>query len=275
MNKQLSYRMQLFAQIIRSGSFTAAAEHLGQTKSSLSQHLTQLESDLGTLLIQRTTRRLVLTEQGRLFYQRCSELVELLELAIDEVSTEPSQIKGSVTITAPQAIIDLIIIPVMARLQNQYIDLKMNLLVEDKQLDLLEHKVDLAIRVGNMADVSYKARRIGTMKEHWYESAAFKANEVSSVVCLPWQSGQQRMIRVNNLAAAAQLVSQGVGRALLPDLFVKGLVLSQSLIRSDIEDINQSIPIYAVHAYRDHLPLRVKRILDAIEAQFQLQAVRY
>lgn len=268
--------MQLFMQVVRSGSLTLAAEYLNQTKSGLSQHISQLESDVGAQLLQRTTRRLTLTEQGMRFYQRSCELVELLDTAVDEVQQQQKSPSGSVTLTAPQALVDAIIIPAITEVRTSFSELQLKLIAEDKQLDLLEHQIDLAIRVGKLVDSNLRARRIGQFQEPWF-CAPTKIDSKLATILLPWQTSTSNspIIQVNTLAAAAQLALRGVGKAQLPDIFVRGIKKNteQDLVIIESTEALDFIPIYAVHGYHKNMPFRVQLVLEKIENQLQLMNI--
>ena len=269
MDKQLAYRMQLFAQVVRSGSLTSAAQALGQTKSGLSQNITALEESQGVQLIHRTTRSLALTDSGEIFYQRCCELEELLNQTCDEIQNHQQQLTGRITVTAPQALVDCLLVPVVAEVQGQFPELEFRLLVEDKQLDMLAHHIDLAIRVGKMADSQLKARKIGAFNELIYRPKDSKPEALVTMV-LPWQASEagRKEISVNNLSAAARFVVCGAAQAELPDIYMKALAtdFETEVVTGQQRKIT---PIYAVHPFHNNAPRRVQYLIERLENQLQ------
>lgn len=281
MNEQkwLSYRMQLFAHVVRYSSITKAAEHLELTKSGLSQHITDLESFLDTQLLQRTTRRLQLTEAGELFYQHCCNIENTISRAVEELQQSKHQLSGKLTITAPQALAESTVIPVIAQLKQENPDLKINLLLEDQQIDLLHHQIDLAIRVGAMKDSSLKSRRIGSFKEYYYSSPTLIKSECSTKkeinsypqIHLPWQNAMQgdRAIQVNNLSGATQLAIQGAGVTLLPEIYAKHYCDTKQLNKVFRKSPSDSVPIYSVHSYHQTIPKKVERTISLIQERLK------
>jgi len=269
MDKQLAYRMQLFAQVVRSGSLTSAAQALGQTKSGLSQNITALEESQGVQLIHRTTRSLALTDSGELFYQRCCELEELLHQTCDEIQNHQQQLSGRITVTAPQALVDCLLVPVVAEVQREFPELEFRLLVEDKQLDMLAHHIDLAVRVGKMADSQLKARKIGAFNELIYRHKDTHPDAAFTMV-LPWQQSEpgRKESGVNNLSAAARFVVCGAAQAELPDIYMATLI-EQSGTEVVGTAPKKVTPVYAVHPFHNNAPRRVQYLIECLEKQLQ------
>lgn len=281
MNEQkwLSYRMQLFAHVVRFSSITKAAEHLELTKSGLSQHITDLESFLDTQLLKRTTRKLQLTEAGEQFFKHCCNIENTISRAIEELQQSKHQVSGKLTITAPQALAESTVIPVIAQLKQENPSLKINLLLEDQQIDLLHHQIDLAIRVGAMKDSSLKSRRIGSFKEYYYSNPKLIKSECSTKkeinsypqIHLPWQNAIQsdQAIQVNNLSGATQLAIQGAGIALLPEIYAKHYCDTNQLKKIFRKSPSDSVPIYSVHSYHQKIPTKVERTIGLIQERLK------
>ncbi|MFD2176902.1 LysR family transcriptional regulator [Veronia pacifica] len=269
-NKLLSFRMQLFASVIRAGSFTVAADQLNLTKSGLSQHITALEQELGVQLMHRTTRKLTLSHAGERFFQRCVELENLLRIAVDELNETQSTICGGLTLTAPEGLVRPIISPVVIQLMAKHPELTIDLIVSDKQLDLIQGNIDVAIRAGKLVDSSSKARKIGEVSEYWYVNKNIICNESLAEIVLPWQnSSSEKQLKVSTFPAAIEFVIQGAGIALLPDIAVLDFIDNGTLIRIDHPGNpglkQDKIPVYAIHNYQNHTPRNVQYVIAAIE----------
>lgn len=151
----------VFVQVIDSGSFTAAADKLGLSKSVISKYVTRLENRLGAQLLNRTTRRLNLTEAGRALYESSRRGLEEIEEAITEVSRLQSAPKGTLRLNTPMSFGILHIAPVIPDFLKLYPELSIDMNLEDRKVDLIEEGFDLAIRISDLSDSSLVARRLG------------------------------------------------------------------------------------------------------------------
>lgn len=289
--RQLSYRMLVFAEVLQKGSFTAAAEALGHNKSAVSTYISQLEEHLGLRLLNRSTRRLNATPAGERFGKHCLNLKSTMKLALDDVKSMAEIPSGRVCLTAPHAFEDTILAPVVAQLCRDYPDLSPKIIFSDERLDLLEHKLDLAITVGALPDSNYHAIKIGTMNSILVASpglALSSANQniesLSGIrhVRAAWQphfelqniNNAEKLIlednskiEVNTLSGTIALVTMGAGIALVPKLFVK-----QQLLNGELQQVfgqwqGVARPIYAVHSYQQQLPYLLRRITDQLKQQ--------
>jgi len=151
--------------VVDTGSFTRAAERLGITKAVVSQQVAQLERDLRTSLLVRTTRRVSPTDAGRILHARCLLILREAETAFDELAQAVAQPSGVLRITAPNDYGTAIIVPVATAFAARYPECKVELTLGDAMLDLADGRIDMAIRVGWLTDSSLSARRIGTFKQ--------------------------------------------------------------------------------------------------------------
>ncbi len=154
-------RMALFAEVVSAGSMTAAAKRLGMTPSAVSQHLRALEESLGLSLLHRSTRKLTLTEAGTRYFGGCAAMVVAARSAEQALARHRDEPEGELRIAAPIGLGGLIA-HALAPLR-QHPKLSLTLLVDDAVADLLGERIDIALRVGALADSSLVARRLGTM----------------------------------------------------------------------------------------------------------------
>ena len=153
--------MQSFVRVVESGSFVAAAERLGLSTSSLSRQIAELEQHLGARLLNRTTRRLSLTESGQAFYERAVSLLNDLAEAEALAGQAAAKPRGTLRLTCPHNMAERRIAPAIASFVERYPDVKFDLTVTDRTIDLIDEGLDLAIRVGDVGSDRLVARRLG------------------------------------------------------------------------------------------------------------------
>ncbi|HEX7909807.1 MAG TPA: LysR family transcriptional regulator [Paraburkholderia sp.] len=165
----------VFVTVIDSGSITAAAEKLGQTVSGVSRALTRLETKLDTALVRRTTRRLQLTEEGDAFLQRARAILEAMEEAEESVTRGRERPSGRLRVDAASPFMLHCVAPHMTAFSALYPEIRLELTSNERIVDLLEQKVDIAIRIGELQDSTLHARALGTSKLRLLASPAYLA----------------------------------------------------------------------------------------------------
>jgi DNA-binding transcriptional LysR family regulator len=156
--------MAVFAKVVESGSLSAAARALGVSLASVSRQLAALEEKLGARLLSRTTRRLSLTEGGRAYYARCKRILGDVEEAEAEVSQFQASPSGHIVVSASMLFGSTFLAPVLAAFLNRYPRVSVELPLTDRFVNLVEEGIDVAVRVGGLADSSLVARRIGAFR---------------------------------------------------------------------------------------------------------------
>ncbi|REE19592.1 LysR family transcriptional regulator [Paraburkholderia sp. BL27I4N3] len=154
----------VFVTVIDSGSITAAAEKLNQTVSGVSRALTRLERKLDTALVRRTTRRLQLTEEGETFLQRARAILDAMEEAEESVTRGRARPSGRLRVDAASPFMLHCVAPHMTAFSALYPEIRLELTSNERIVDLLEQKVDIAIRIGELQDSTLHARALGTSK---------------------------------------------------------------------------------------------------------------
>jgi len=149
-----------FVQLVDAGTATRAAEIRGTAVSAISRRLKDLETRLGVQLLQRTTRKMNLTEEGRLFYDRAVRILSDLAEAEAEVSRQSAVLKGKLKIAAPLSFGVAHLSPALSAFMQAHPDIEVKLDMSDRQVDLLEEGFDLAIRIGDLKDSTLMARKI-------------------------------------------------------------------------------------------------------------------
>lgn len=159
-----SAEMNAFVRVIDRGSFAAAAGDLGITPSALSKLVTRIEDRLGVRLLTRTTRRLALTAEGELFVARSREILASIEAAEAEITAGSRTPRGHLRISVGTTYAKQILGPALPHFLARYPDITVELVVSDRQIDLVAEQVDLAIRSGWLGDSTLVARKIADAK---------------------------------------------------------------------------------------------------------------
>lgn len=275
--------MGLFATVVEQGSFTRAAELLGMPKSSVSQKISRLESQLGVRLLQRTTRRLSLTPQGEIYVEHCRGLLTLARSANLTMARLRSAPAGRVRITAPEATGTLLLGPILAEFRALYPEVVLELTLSDEQLDLVGEGYDLALRAAPLKDSSLICRRIGEVARYLVASPGYLARhgmpqrlaELAHHVCLvhtalpvwPLKEGgwrPQGACVSNSLLALRELALHDGGIALLPQH-----VCESGLASGKLQKILPMIPIptnpfYLIYPSREHLAPALRSLMDFV-----------
>lgn len=172
MDKSHLKRLIVFAQVIRSGSFTAAAKQLSLPRSSVSEHVKTLESALGVRLVQRTTRKISLTSEGRAVYARAQSIQTLVD-EIDGMALKRTP-SGVVNISMTQDIARTWLIPILPEFYRRYPDIVINIIANDFISDLVHEQIDLALRVtSNDLNSSFIGRALGEERLRPYANSAY------------------------------------------------------------------------------------------------------
>ncbi|PLW78347.1 LysR family transcriptional regulator [Cohaesibacter celericrescens] len=148
--------LAIFSSVVDEGSFAGAARTLRTSRSRVSEQITQLEEDLGVRLLQRSTRKLSLTEEGRRIYEKARTLSRVLEETHEIASQEKPS--GRVSITTPHDIGVSQLLPALASFRNRYPDVVLDIILNDNRLDLIQEGIDMALRVGLPKDDSLIGR---------------------------------------------------------------------------------------------------------------------
>jgi len=153
--------MEIFARIVEAGSLTAAADALGMSVPSVVRSLAALEREVGVRLLNRTTRRSSLSDEGREYYERCKRVLAEVEAAEAVLSARRVEPKGRLRLTAPVMYGRMHVAPVLAEFMTQYPGVEVELLLLDRVVDLVEEGIDAGVRIGHLPESSLVAIRVG------------------------------------------------------------------------------------------------------------------
>ena len=284
-------RMAVFASVVQHRLMSGAARALGMTPSAVSQQVRQLERDGGVTLLHRSTRKLALTEAGERFHNRCAAMVLAAEQARAEMAASREAPSGVLRLSAPVGFARHIA-PALGSLLADHPALRLRLMVDDSPIDLIESRVDLAIRFGRLADSTWAARRLGALE--WWLCAApawlnahgtpthpdallahqwlgFARDNAGLLLELHGPGGEQRSLRVepriasNNQLSIQQMCTSGLGLALQGSIDVAGDVAHGRLVRLLSGWRLPALDIWAVTPQRDAQPAKVRQAVAALQ----------
>ena len=280
--------ISVFCKVIETQSFTQAANQQNISVAMASKLVSQLEEHLKTRLLQRTTRKIVPTEAGMLYYQRCQAILLDLSEADSSISNMATSLQGNLLISVPR---DFGLLYISSNLPK-FIELHPNLHVEiefeDKRVDLVAEGYDLALRIGYMQDSSLVARKISSSPMHFVASPSYlEARGIpltpddleyhqgllykSSLNQVHWQSTKANQIQrykiqskvvSNNGMALLEMTKAGLGISNSPDFFVKDALASGELVEILSEYKQKPLDIYVVYPNRRHLPAKVRAFIE-------------
>ena len=174
MNRDLNDTL-IFVKVVEHGSFTAAARSLGLPKTTVSRKLRDLETRLGARLLNRTTRRLALTEAGTVYFEHSRRIAGQLEEAESAVHQLEGSPRGWLRVTAPFTLSETTLTPLLLEFRQLYPDVHLDITLTNDLLDLLENQIDVALRVGPLADSTLVARRLAVYTNQIYASEDYLA----------------------------------------------------------------------------------------------------
>ena len=167
--------LKIFVAVIDSGTLSAASVHLGQTTSGVSRALSRLEEKLATTLLTRTTRRMELTEEGHLFLEQARAILAAMEEAEETIRIRRQKPAGRLCVDAASPFMLHCVVPHVAEFRALYPDIRLELTSNDQIADLIEHRTDIAIRIGTLSDSTLHARPLSSSPLHVLASPAYLA----------------------------------------------------------------------------------------------------
>ncbi|MHA4969622.1 MULTISPECIES: LysR family transcriptional regulator [Pseudomonas] len=291
--KARSDELQIFVSVIECGSISAAAEQVGQTPSAVSRTLSRLEAKLDTTLINRTTRRMDLTEEGKYFFEQAKVILAQMEELEERLSSRQQKPAGRLRINAAVPFMLHGIVPYIAEFRGLYPDIQLELNSDDLIIDLLEQSTDIAIRIGVLADSTLHARSLGCTPLHILASPdylkqygvpttvaeladhtllGFTQTETLNHWPLRHVEGDRWLIQPGVAASSGETVRQlaleGQGICCLSNFMTIDDIEAGRLVPV-LEAFNSGYrqPIHAVFYRNSQLALRIQCFLDFIQAK--------
>lgn len=294
--------LELFIDVMHQRNFTEIARARNLAPSSVSRTITGLEKELGIKLFQRSTRRLEPTEAAVIYYQRIAPIVSELESAKQIAADITEEPRGTLRVTASVTYGQMHIVPHLPELEKQFNSLSIELILTDTCMDLIENRIDVAIRLGTLPDSSHIARKLSKMEFSICASPKYiekygspqTPQEIENHDCLlfprtghdlNWlfknSDGNITDISVSgkclitNSQAIKQCAISGMGLALLPDWLIRDDIQSGSLVRLfnqfDVSATDYSSAVWILYPSRDYVPLKTRVFIDHLIRRFSEQ----
>ncbi|MGY2400933.1 LysR family transcriptional regulator [Pseudomonas sp. SDO5271_S396] len=272
--------IELFLQVVESGNLTQAAERLNLTRSAVGKGLARLEARLGTRLLQRSTRRQRLTEDGQAYYEHCLRALAELEAAESVLDSGRQQPRGRLRASVPLIFGHHYAAPALWGLMERYPALEIEICFSDRMTDLAQEGFDIAVRIGTLPDTDrLSARRLGEQSVGLAASPAYlqRVGRIESLADLAGHRGiayravaqRSRLsspLILDDLQAVADAAIAGVGLAWLPSWLIAHYVLRGQLEAVLPNHRNQPSPIHVVWPAAPHMPAKVRCAIDALVA---------
>jgi DNA-binding transcriptional LysR family regulator len=288
--------LRVFVKVVELGSFARAAERLERSTSAVSRQIADLEAHLGARLLQRTTRRLSLTDAGQAFFERAAQVVTDLDEAEASVRSTAAELRGRLRITSGVTFGVRYLAPALAQFARRHPGIDLDLDLSDRRVDLVEEGFDLGIRIGPVLHQGLIARRLGSSRmvccaapdylaaapqplAHPADLARHRCLSYTQLA-LPstWRfrdaAGEPVEVRVplghraNNGRMLVALAAAGLGVAFEPDFIVAPEIQSGRLIKVLSQFKPEEAAISAVYPSRRHLSAKVRQLVDDLAAQF-------
>lgn len=286
--------LTVFSQVVESRSFVRAAAQLDLSTTAVSRYVAELENHLHTRLLQRTTRRVSLTQSGRSFHERCMQILAELHEAEREAAQEAAEPHGTIRLTTSINFGTHQVTPAIAAFMARHPGVKFDVSLSDRIVDIVEEGFDLAIRIGTTGAQNLVARRLGEARLVACASPAYLARHGTPATpedlarhnCLTYEyalrdawtfrdeAGRERAMRVagslnsNNGDLLAAAAVQGVGIVLEPDFIVSSELRKGTLVPLLESFRTLSSPIYALYPTRRYLPAKVRAFVDFLSERF-------
>jgi DNA-binding transcriptional LysR family regulator len=281
--------MAAYAHVVEAKSFTAAAAKLGLSKSVVSSRLSELEARLGVRLLHRTTRKLSLTTEGARLYERCARILRSAEEAVEVIADVGTLPQGLLRVTAPIGFGLLQLAELLPAFSERYPDVRLDVSLSDRILDIAAEGYDVAIRVASrLRESNLVARRLGTDRNILCAAPSYLARrpaprtptDLAEHNCLQLFSVRQSYewsfqapgdplvvavsgnLNIDNVVAMRTALLGGHGIAVMPHSVVASDLKRGRLVALLTNHPMQEMGVYAVHVHGRHVPAKVRVFLD-------------
>ena len=277
-----------FVYVAEYESFTKAAKKIGISTAQVSRQVSALEQRLNIKLLYRTTRKVSLTEEGRVFYQHCRGVLDGLDAAEQAVTNLQSKPQGMIKLTTPVTYGEQQLMPLVNDFMVQYSDIEVTAFLSNQQVDLIEEGYDLAIRIGKLRDSTMMAKKLSSRTNFVCAAPSYiekygiphSLTELGQHNCLLgtlvyWhfkESGKEKNIRVtgsvryNSGYSLVDAAIKGLGIVQLPDYYVQKHLESGELV-SLLDNLREpEEAIWALYPHNRHLSPKIRLLLDYLAA---------
>lgn len=291
--------MKTFCYVVKEGNFSAAARKLKVSKVMVSRSIAYLEEELGIRLLQRTTRKMSLTDDGTAYYERCQAIIDEFDNLDMIMKNSAQSISGKLRIAVPsEAFTSMHLLPFFRQLTDDFPEVSLEINMSDRHIDIVEEGFDVAIRIGELADSSLIARKIADVElvlcasqryVNKFMTASKGVSHPDDIIHHPfildsnYRNGHQihfsqntqrvsvkvdSCITVNSAVATSYFINHDMGIGITPDFMLKDDIRKNKVIRL-LPDwkINKG-GIYAVYSSRKHLSAKVKCFVSELSQYF-------
>jgi len=290
--------MRAFIDVVEAEGFSAASRRTGRSKALLSKYVKELEDDLGALLLNRTTRQFSMTEVGHTYYRTAADILKEIDNLADLVRENNTDLKGRLRVSVPRTFIDAEVGQSLIDFAKEHPEVSLEIVAEDRFVDLIEESFDLAIRITKLEDSGLIARKISDFRVYacastdfvarhgpidtpqdlarvpfiidtnsrWHNNVRFSGPE-GNTISVP-VSGP---VEVNSPQATLRAAKAGLGVAIIPDFIAGSAIQSGDLVTLLDDYIAKDRGIYAVYPHRRYLPAKVRSFVDYLAVWFRRQ----
>ncbi len=291
-------RMQAFVDVVEQQGFSAAARKVGRSKALMSKYVRELEDELGSLLLNRTTRQFSLTEAGEVFHKSAVEILQKVSDLQDTVREAGAGHKGRLKVSAPRSLTDLEIGLPIVEFAAAYPEITLDIDLDDAMVDMVEDGFDVAIRVSRLTDSSLIAKKLSDfrlvlcatpdfIKEFGEPKSPHDLGDVACIVdtnnvrranwCFLDENGEEYsvpvrgVIEVNSPEVARRAALAGLGITTAPEFSVEKELRSGELVSLMEDRMPSGGGIFAVYPHRRHVPGKVRVFVDFLAEWFKQQ----
>lgn len=290
-------RMRAFIDVVDAQGFSAAARKVGRSKALLSKYVRELEDELGALLLNRTTRQFSLTESGNTYYRTASEILKEIDSLSDLVRENNTDLKGRLKISAPRTFVDAEIGQSLIDFGREHPELSLEIVSDDRFVDLVEEGFDVAIRITRLEDSGLIARKLDDFSLKMCVTPEFLTrvgeikhpSDLARLPCIIDTNGRSHNnwrfvdpasgagfsvpvsghIEVNSPIAAVRAATTGLGVAQVPEFIARSKIAEGTLVAVLDEYLPTDRGIYAIYPHRRYLPAKVRTLVDFLHSWFR------
>lgn len=279
----------VFAKVAELGGFTAAADALGLSKSMVSRQVSALEDQLGVRLFNRTTRRISLTEAGAVVFERAQRIVSEAQEAAEEATCVEGAVRGQLRINAPMSFGISQLGPVMPEFLARYPELNVDLVLNDRRVDLIEDGFDVSLRISALTDSSLIARQLAPVERYIVGAPAyFEKHGVPkrpadlathdfmlytllarpNLLEMENAQGEKEQVELkgrflcNNADAMVEMMLKGMGLVFSPDVLCHEHLKSGALVRVLEDWTVPALTLHVIYPHSRHLAAKVRAFVD-------------
>ncbi len=285
----------VYARVVELGGFTAAAEALGLSKSMVSRQISTLEDALGVRLLNRTTRRIALTEAGAVVFERAQRIVMEAQEAAEEATCVEGAVRGQLRINAPMSFGISQLGPVMPEFMARYPELTVDLVLNDRRVNLIEEGFDVSLRISALTDSSLIARQLAPVERYIVGSPAYfekhgvpkRPSDLAghdvmlytllarpNILEMENAKGEKEQVELkgrflcNNADAMVEMMLKGMGLVFSPDVLCHQHLKSGALVRVLEDWTVPALTLHAIYPHSRHLAAKVRACVDVTVEKF-------